>query len=372
MYMNKGKLLKINDNKTNNETKYPTQAYKTRVIINKEKESNNENQINQKDKQNMQIKTYGKSKKYDEKADKNGKIIKKVYNNCSTVEIKVTNRDYVKKNSIYQNIRKITARSKYTDKNIDSSHKKSEEKRDSKNKMICLLHNKNYTCYCKKCSKYICIECVKLHFTHKKQIIELSSISCSGTEKLVIEKNIKFNDEIEFLINDIKKKIAENNKKINASLKSGIIEEDKYIDNFLSIDENDLYERGLFLLSLLYKDKNNKSNENNQNSKNNTTYDKYKIIKDSFTLMGKYFKKKLKIEKSNSIEIPKKNKLLKLDNFKLIQEIKCDNCITSITVLKNLNLLVTFKGGHAKIYEKDNYNHQINYKEIISIDEDEY
>ena len=34
----------------------------------------------------------------------------------------------------------------------------------------------------------------------------------------------------------------------------------------------------------------------------------------------------------------------------MLQEIKCSDCITSLTILKNLNLLATFKGGYAKIY----------------------
>ena len=375
--MDKGKLLKSNINKKNNETKYPIFKYgNTNVIKNKEKRPNKENLFNPKDKKNTQIKTYDKSEKRNEKVDKNGNIIKKIYNNCNIVEIKVTSKknDYIKKNSICQSNRKITTKCKNSDKNNDSSHKKPEE---SKNKMICLLHKKNCTYYCKKCSKYICTECLKIHIIHKIQITELSSISFSRTEKELIEKNKKFNYEVEFLINDIKRKIADNNNNINASLKSGITEEDKYIDNFLSIDKNDLYKRGLFLLSLFYKDKNNKNSENNENSennKNNTTYDKYKIINNSFTLMGNYFnrKQKLKIEKSNNIEISKNNEFLKLDNVKLLQEIQCDSCITSITVLKNLNLLATFKGGHAKVYQKDNNNQLINYKEVISIDEDEY
>ena len=135
-----------------------------------------------------------------------------------------------------------------------------------------------------KCKLNICIDCIKIHISHKKQIIELSSIFNNNIEKTInkvlIEKIKKFNDAIDFFTNDLKNKITENNNKINESLKLDKKEENKYIDDFLSIDENDLYKRDLFLLSLFYK------------NKNGINLSKFKIISNSFSLMCNLLKKK--------------------------------------------------------------------------------
>ena len=251
----------LNENKIINQTENPSKKLeKTEKIKNEVKRSSKDYYINSKNKQNE---IYDKTKNCETQINKKQKIIKNVYNKCNTSEIKVTSKKIDdEKTSNYKNNEKKVVYCKYTIKNSGAFQKKIGENKKSQNQIECSLHNKKYTHYCKKCKTNICIDCIKIHITLKKQIIELSSIfnNNSKIEKTINKeptgKNKKFNDAIENFINNLKKKANENINKINGSLKLGKNEENKYIDDFLNIDENDLYKRGLFLLSLFYKNKN--------------------------------------------------------------------------------------------------------------------
>jgi len=67
----------------------------------------------------------------------------------------------------------------------------------------------------------------------------------------------------------------------------------------------------------------------------------------------------------------------KINNYKLIYQIKNERCITSFAVLRNNKIMLTFKGGIIKIFgfveniDKKNLN-KIELIEIINIEEEEY
>ena len=264
---------------------------------------------NQKNKQNLENEINDKINMLDAETDKKQIKIEKFYNNHKIVELKLD--DY------QSNEKKET-----NNKNNNKSKIKLAEKKESKKRSL------------------------------KNKPIELPPISNQIKETNNKEKNTEFDDAIEIFISELKKKIEEKNNKIDESIKSGKKKENDFIKNFLNIGENDFYQRGLYLVSLFNKNGNNTDNNNDNKKKR---------------------KQKLTIEKLNTVELPKIQGLIKINNLKMLQEIKCDTCITSFTILKNLNLLTTFKGGHAKIYKyEDNNNKQIKYNEIISIDENEY
>ena len=264
---------------------------------------------NQKNKQNLENEINDKINMLDAETDKKQIKIEKFYNNHKIVELKLD--DY------QSNEKKET-----NNKNNNKSKIKLAEKKESKKRSL------------------------------KNKPIELPPISNQIKETNNKEKNTEFDNAIEIFISELKKKIEEKNNKIDESIKSGKKKENDFIKNFLNIGENDFYQRGLYLVSLFNKNGNNTDNNNDNKKKR---------------------KQKLTIEKLNTVELPKIQGLIKINNLKMLQEIKCDTCITSFTILKNLNLLATFKGGHAKIYQyEDNNNKQIKYNEIISIDENEY
>ena len=67
----------------------------------------------------------------------------------------------------------------------------------------------------------------------------------------------------------------------------------------------------------------------------------------------------------------------KINNYKLIYQIKNERCITSFAILRHNKIMLTFKGGIIKIFgfieniDKKNLN-KIELIEIINIEEEEY
>ena len=363
----------------------------------------------------------------------------------------------------------------------------------------CIEHKQKYTCFCKKCNKNICNNCLKDHNQHNKELLYFDNVLPKDREIQTCRKDLekfkqkkkdmddKFNKFIEKLkekketfvqnfelymqlleslfnkMNNKESIIYEDiynfkNLKNNLNVKNNFDEylntknnfgkEAKLLIQLLGVDDFETKEKIINKIvkgdkfeikpknkikkieichendiNLINKIKNINSNNNNidininninnQNNKNiniqttnqtnnndiENNKNKQNIITNENINLNKNEKKETKKEENiinNKIseeeppkqvekitpEIPKEITVLeKIENCKLKLQNQDERCITSLAILRNNRILITFKGGIVKIYEFEknknspsdiNNANEIQLKEILRLEEEEY
>ena len=201
-----------------------------------------------------------------------------------------------------------------------------------------------------------------------KKNIQKDNISFNFEEKINSQNpyNIKEYIEQNIKIEPPKIENFERNKKIEL-LKNESIEKNKVIEapKLENVEQNKIIET-----PNLEKIEHNKIIENSKKENYIDEQNKEEIIKPIINIIPEKPKELTIIEKIENCET-------KLQN-------KDERCITSLTILRNNKILITFKGGILKFYEFEKNNnintnennpeekYEVKLKELLRLEEDEY
>ena len=147
--------------------------------------------------------------------------------------------------------------------------------------------------------------------------------------------------------------------------------------NIEIINEED--EKNIMINDLNEMNKLNQIEDVNKIEQNNINYDKInesnKIEEEKKNIKGESDKEEEIINNTENIisQKPKEIKILeKVENCESKLKNLDERCITSFTILKNNRILITFKGGIIKFYEFVKNNNEVQLKELLRLEEEEY